>query len=292
VEGDVEESASSFALPSSDRADGLILLCSSMPVEDCTIDITSMELTEEEFLAGDQVGTFLANMERKEALTPDIRALRLRLLEPPAMKFVAGQFVNIEIPGTEEVRSFSMASPPSVPGHLDFLVRLLPGGRFSQYLEARPRVGDRLRLHGPLGQLKVRLSHRRILMIAGGSGMAPLLSMLANLAEKGNTRPVTFFFGARRLQDLYHLERIRELQAAMPVLEFVPALSDEWPQDWSGESGLVSEVVARRMGSLEGYDAYLCGPPPMIGAATPLLLERGVRPRNIYFAAFVPTGDA
>lgn len=292
VEGEVEESASSFALSSSDRADGLILLCSSMPVEDCTIDITSMELTEEEFLAGDQVGAFLATVERKEALTPDIRALRLRLLEPPAMKFVAGQFANIEIPGTQEVRSFSMAGPPSVPGTLDFLVKLLPGGRFSQYLEDRLRVGDRLRLYGPLGQLKVRLSHRRILMIAGGSGMAPLLSMLANLAERRNTRPVTFFFGARRPEDLYRLERIREIQAVMPDLEFIPALSHEWPQDWSGETGLVTEAAARRMGSLEGYDAYLCGPPPMIDAATPLLLERGVRARNIYFDAFVPTGDA
>jgi NAD(P)H-flavin reductase len=92
----------------------------------------------------------------------------------------------------------------------------------------------------------------RILMIAGGSGMAPLLSMLANLAEKGNTPSRHLLLRARRLQDLYRLERNRELQAAMPVLEFVPVLSDEWPQDWSGESGLVSEAVARRMGSLEG----------------------------------------
>jgi propane monooxygenase reductase subunit len=100
---------------------------------------------------------------------------------------------------------------------------------------------------------------------------------------------VTLFFGARRPPDLYFEPRIRELELAMP-LNFIPALSEEWPDDWKGETGMVSDAVARRLPNLEGYDAYLCGPPPMIDATRPLLLARGVRERNIYFDAFSPTG--
>jgi NAD(P)H-flavin reductase len=120
--------------------------------------------------------------------------------------------------------------------------------------------------------------------------MAPIVSMLADLAEKRNTRPVIFFFGARRTKDLYFLDRIKALKDAMPVLETVFALSDEPSAECQGETGLVTEVLARRMPSLKGYDAYLCGPPGMIEAAVGLLLERGVRERNIYLDAFVPSG--
>lgn len=291
VDGDVKEAGSTFALASSERTEGWILLCASLPSEDCVIDVSSMELTEEEFLAGDQLGSLLTEVETIQPLTPDIRAVRLRLVEPEAVTFVAGQFVNVEIPGSGEVRSFSLANPPSEAHRIDLIVKLLPGGRFSQLLAGTLRVGDRLRVYGPLGQLKVRLSHRRILMIAGGSGLAPILSMLSDLTCKGNTRPVILFFGARRPEDLYYVDRIARIQEAMPALEFIPSLSDAWPEDWRGETGFVTDAVARRLPSLEGYDAYLAGPPPMIDAAIPLLLARGVRARNIYFDAFLPTGS-
>ena len=290
VDGDVEETGSTFALPASERAEGWILLCSSLPLQDCVIDVSSMELTEEEFLSGDQIGSFLTEVEAIQPLTPDIRTLRLRLVEPEAITFVAGQFVNLEIPGSEEVRSFSLSNPPSDAHRLDLIVKLLAGGQFSHLLRGDLRVGDRLRAYGPFGRLKVRLSHRRILMIAGSSGLAPFLSMLEDLARKGNTRPVTLFFGARRPQDLYCLDRIASIQEAMPTLEFLPVLSDAWPRHWSGETGLVTDAVARRLPSLEGYDAYLAGPPAMIDAAIPMLHARGVRARNLYFDAFLPTG--
>ena len=202
VDGDVDEHGSTFALPDSERAEGWVLACASVPAGECTVDATAMDLSEDEFLAGDTVGTYTAEVVALEALTRDIRAVRLRLLDPPAMRFTAGQFVNVEVPGTTEVRAYSMANPPSDGGAVDLIVKLLPGGLFSTHLEERLLPGDRLRLHGPLGQLKVRLSHRPMVMVAGGSGLAPLLSMLADLAEKGSARPATLFFGARRADDL------------------------------------------------------------------------------------------
>jgi NAD(P)H-flavin reductase/ferredoxin len=290
VDGDVEQAGSSFALPPSDRADGWILACASVPLEDCIIDVSTADLTEEEFLAGDDVGTFTTEVAEIQRLTSDVRGLRLRLLDPDSMRFTAGQFVNVEVPGTSSARAFSMANPPSESGHIDLVIRVLPGGAFSSVLEERLEPGNQLRVYGPFGQLKVRLSHRPIIMIAGGSGLAPIESMAADLADRQNTRPVTVFFGARTAADLYHLDRLEATRRRMPSLEIVPALSEETPAHWTGETGLVTDVVGRRFPQLSGYDAYLCGPPAMIDAAVELITTRGVRRRNVYFDAFVPTG--
>jgi NAD(P)H-flavin reductase/ferredoxin len=291
MDGEIDQGGSSLALSPSERAAGYALLCTAVPLSDCTLDASAMELTEDEFASGDRISVFLSEVECKEDLAPDIRRLYLRLVEPESIKFVAGQFVNVEVPGSREVRSYSMANPPSDSHHIELIVKVLPKGIFSSHLESELKVGDRLRLFGPLGRLKIRLSYRSILAIAGGSGMAPILSMLTDLAEKQNTRSVTFLFGARREKDLYFQDRLESLKRLMPALETVFALSDEQPQGWQGEAGLVTEALVRRMPTLKNYDAYLCGPPGMIEAAIPLLIERGVRERNIYLDAFVPSGD-
>lgn len=287
VDGDVDETSSGFALSPAERNKGFILACSSIPLEDCTIDLGGMDLSEEEFYAGDVTATYEATLEVLQPLTHDIRYLRLRLDRP--MPFTAGQFVNVFPPGASSSRSYSMANSPSEPGIVELIVKVMPNGFFSTYLEESARCGDRLKLEGPFGLLKIHLSHRKILMIAGGSGLAPILSMAADLAEKGNERPVKLFFGARREGDLYLVDRIQELADRTP-LEFVPALSELWPEGWRGETGMVTAAVARHLPDLEGYDAYLCGPPPMIDAAIPLLVDRGVRERNVYFDAFAPSG--
>jgi NAD(P)H-flavin reductase/ferredoxin len=291
LDGEIEQGGSSLALSASEREDGYALLCTAVPLSDCTLDASAMELTEDEFASGGRTGAFLAEVECKETLAPDIRRLYLRLVEPESILFSAGQFVNVEVPGSREFRSYSMANPPSDLHHIELVVKLMPKGIFSSYLESELKLGDQLRLFGPLGRLKIHLSYRSILAVAGGSGMAPILSMLTDLAEKGNARPVTFLFGARRQEDLYFQDRLESLRRSMPALQTVFSLSDEQPQGWYGETGLVTEALASRMPTLKNYDAYLCGPPGMIEAAITLLIERGVRERNIYLDAFVPSGD-
>lgn len=145
-----------------------------------------------------------------------------------------------------------MANPPSDGGHIELVVRVLPGGAFSQLVATSLAPGDRLRLYGPLGQLKVRLSYRPMVMVACGCGLAPILSMLADLADKGNTRPVTLFFGARTPEDLYYTDRLNARRARMSCLAVVLALSDAAPSGWQGETGLVTDVVAHLMPRLEG----------------------------------------
>jgi len=188
-----------------------------------------MALTEEEFLAGDAAGTFVTEVAEITRLTRDVRGLGLRLLDPGSIRFTAGQFVTVEVPGTAATRAFSMASPPSESGSIDLVVRVLPGGAFFAALDERLAPGDRLRVSGPFGQLKVRLSHRPIIMIAGGSGLAPIESMAADLADRRNTRPVTVFFGVQTAADLFHLERLEAIRGRMPGLEIVPVLSEPGP---------------------------------------------------------------
>jgi len=142
-----------------------------------------------------------------------------------------------------------------------------------------------------MGQFGVRLSHRPMVMVAGGSGMAPVLAMLKDLAAAGNRREVTFFYGARTCTDLFLLDELNALAAEHDWLTFVPALSEPSGDDgWEGETGLVTEVLSRRCPSTTGMEAYLCGPPPMIDAAIEVLKSTGCKERHIYFDRFVPSG--
>lgn len=290
VEGDVDEHGSSFALTPEDRANGLILACASTPVEPCVIDVEPSGLTEEEFFSGDKSKTYRSTLGAVERLTVDIARVRFDLVDDE-IAFVAGQFVNVEIPASAStggglLRTFSMANDPTQAGVVELIVKLYPGGAFSNFLLEAP-LGTPVAISGPYGQLKIHQSHRPVLMIAGGSGLAPLLSMLRDLAAKEFGRPVTLFFGARTEADLYLVEEIREIGSGLADFEFVPVLSESWDANWTGEIGLVTDAIARWRANL-AHDVYLCGPPPMIDAAGPLLTAAGVRPRNIYFDAFTP----
>lgn len=288
-EGDVDLTASSFALPPAEREAGVVLVCQSYPTDDCVIDVEPMNLDEDEFFQGDQTGTYTVVLESITTLAPDICGVRLRHVDGVRMPFVAGQFVNVTPGGTEHERSYSMSNGSVDDDCVELICKLLPGGVFSQYLAEDAQLGDALTISGPYGLMKVRLSHRDIVMVAGGSGLAPLLSMLKDLARNRSTRRVTLFFGARTQQDLYLLDEIEELQTTLPGMEFVPVLMTPVGADWAGATGLVTDALADYRDSYSGCDAYLCGPPGMIDAATELLVGRGVRPQNVYFDAFVPT---
>lgn len=287
VDGDVDSATESFALDADAKNQGYILACSSVPTEDCTIDVSAMELSEDDYLSGDNSQEFVSEIGALTQLTTDIWRLRLLLHEPTSIKFVAGQFVNVEVPGTSAVRSYSIANAPNDNCSVELICKTYPSGLFSTYLTRHARVGDQIRFLGPYGMLKLRPSHRPILMVGGGSGMAPLLSILRDMADRGIEREVTFFFGARSESDLYGLEDIQEVQQRLANVEFVPVLSHSFSLEWSGAVGLVTDAVAERFPQL-GHDAYLCGPPGMIDAATTLLIARGSRARNIYYDAFVP----
>jgi propane monooxygenase reductase subunit len=183
-----------------------------------------------------------------------------------------------------------MANTPGQPDQLEFMIKLYDGGRFSGLLDNGNgiKVGDELTCTGPYGVFTLRdSSPRRLVFIAGGAGMAPIVSLLRSMAETRSTRPATFYYGARTQDDLFALEELERLGRELPELRFVAALSEaDASNGWEGETGLITDVVDRLEAELSDVDAYLCGPPPMVDAAIALLERRGCPESHVYYDKF------
>jgi len=164
---------------------------------------------------------------------------------------------------------------------------------FSHFLDATLQVGDRLNLSGPYGMFTLREGDDAdLIFVGGGAGMAPILSLLRSMAERGITRKATYYYGARGSRDLCFEAELRALAEALPQFRYVPALSEPADgDDWDGETGLITDVVRRHEAGLAKAHAYVCGPPPMVEAAIPLLTQLGVPEKRIYYDKFTTTGD-
>jgi propane monooxygenase reductase subunit len=294
LDGEVDlDRYSTFALPDFEEQEGYTLLCRAHALSDVEIEL--LHYDEEVLRSGVPIVTATAEVEAVEPLTHDIRRLVLRLRDPDRITFHAGQYMDIAIPGADgEHRSFSMANTPGQPDRLEFMIKLYEGGHFSGLLDNGHgiKVGDELQCTGPYGVFTLRESSpRRLVFIAGGAGMAPIVSLLRSMAESGSTRPATFYYGARTEADLFCLDELDRLAGELPQLRFVPALSESGGDGWDGESGLVTDVVDRLEDDLTDVDAYLCGPPPMVDAAIALLERRGCAESRIYFDKFTTTAD-
>ena len=285
--GDVDvEEASDFALMEFEREAGVALLCSAYPLEDVVIELEHYE--EAELTAARPIQEFESRVELVTPISRDIWRLLLNIDAPP-FEFDAGQFVEINVTGTDEWRAYSMANSPSRGDQIELLIKQIPDGIFSNFMVETLSVGDPLRIRGPYGQFKVADGFAPIVMVAGGSGMAPILSMLRQLSEVRSEREVTFYYGARTREDLICEEAIAAAAEGLKAFNYVPALSDD---GWSGEEGLITEVINRRSDNLRGAEAYLCGPPPMIDAAAEVLKDHGMFGTRIRFDKFVNTGGA
>lgn len=225
-------------------------------------------------------------------LTHDIKEVTLKLLKPDSVTFRAGQFMQIQVPvyeltKVEVYRAYSISSPPDRTDSLEFEIRLVPNGICTTYVHQYLKVGDKVTVNGPYGEFYLRDSEREIVFIAGGSGMAPIKSILFDMKAKGNQRKATYFFGAVSKQDLFHVETMRQLEAEMPNFKFVPALSQPKPEDhWDGATGLVTEVLERHLEGNADVEAYLCGSPGMINACVKVLNAKGVPENMIFFDKF------
>jgi propane monooxygenase reductase subunit len=173
------------------------------------------------------------------------------------------------------------------------VIKVYPDGLFSHLLETAVRPGDRLQLQGPFGVFTLRDGYANdLVFVGGGAGMAPILSLLRALAEQGSQRKITYYYGARRARDLCFVEELSGLQEELPNFRFVPALSEpDEAEGWTGEVGLITDVVKRHESDLKEAHAYLCGPPPMVEAAMPLLAALGVPEQRIYFDKFTQGGN-
>jgi propane monooxygenase reductase subunit len=283
---------STFALPDYEKEEGYTLLCRAHAYEDLTIELLNYD--EEMIRSGLPIQQAVAEVVSKDRVTHDMCHLVLRLVEPAEVKYFPGQYMDISVPGTDEVRSFSMANTSSRDGLLEFVIKVYPDGLFSQFLDERLAVGDRLELTGPFGVFTLRDADTELLFVGGGAGMAPILSLLRTMAERGIQRKATFFYGARGERDLCFGQELAAIAEKLPNFTYIPALSaPSAPSDeaWPGETGLITDVVKRLAASATGAHAYVCGPPPMVEAAIPLLTSLGVAEKRIYFDKFTTTGE-
>jgi propane monooxygenase reductase component len=286
------ERYSTFALPDYEKEEGFTLLCRAHPYEDLTIELLNYD--EDMIRSGLPIQEATAEVVSNESVTHDMRHLVLRLVEPQEIKFFPGQYVDIKVPGTDETRSFSMANTTSRDGGLlEFVIKIYPNGLFSHLLDTGLAVGDQLELTGPFGVFTLREGFETdLIFVGGGAGMAPILSLLRSMAERGLQRKATFFYGARGRRDLCFEEELRGLEEKLPGFTYVPALSEPEEGDgWGGETGLITDVVKRLAGGLKGAHAYVCGPPPMVEAAMPMLATAGVEEKRIYYDKFTTTAD-
>jgi propane monooxygenase reductase component len=282
---------STFALPDYEKEEGFTLLCRAHVYEDVTIELLNFD--EEMIRSGLPIQNAVAEVVSIDPVTHDLRHLVLRLIEPAEITFFPGQYVDVAVPGTEATRSFSMANTSSREGgRLEFVIKVYPDGLFSSFLDTRLAVGDRLDLTGPFGVFTLREGHDTdIVFVGGGAGLAPILALLRSMAERGIDRRAVFYYGARRRRDLCFSDELKALEEKLPNFRYIPALSEpEDGDDWDGEVGLITDVVKRHESDLRRAHAYLCGPPPMVEAAMPLLAQLGVPDKHIYYDKFTTTG--
>ena len=201
---------STFALPDFEKDEGQTLLCRAHAYEDLVIELLNYD--EEIIRGGLPLRKGTVEVVANEPVTHDLRHLVVKLVEPEEIKFFPGQYMDFVVPGTDETRSFSMANTPNRDGLFEFVIKIYPGGLFSEFLAEKVQPGDQLEVEAPFGTFTLRESRTSdLLFLGGGAGMAPMLGLLRSMAERGVDRKVTFYYGARTQQDLCFIGELAEL---------------------------------------------------------------------------------
>lgn len=290
MEGDADVGAASpFALMDMEREEGVVLACCALPESDLVIEA---DVDVDPDFAGYSVEDYQATVVAMEDLSPTIKGVRLQLDRP--MQFQEGQYVNLNLPGVEGTRAFSIANTSSDASHIDLHVRLVPGGKGTLWVHESMQEGDELTISGPYGQFFVRKSDDKdVIFIVGGSGLSSAYSMIKGMLETGDSRQIYLFQGARTLAELYKREELEALAEKYSNLHYIPALSEEVETEgWGGFCGFVHEAASEHFdGRLAGHKAYLCGPPPMIDAAITMLMQGRVFEADIHMEKFLTAAD-
>ncbi len=276
--GDIKPTEEPF-LSKEEQARNVRLSCQIKVRENMRIEIPEGLLEASEYRA---------KVVAVEELTYDTRLVRFKLIEPNEIDFKPGQYAQLKVPGLDVIRAYSIASNPANTHEVEFIVRLVPKGLATTFVHKALLVGDEIILTGPYGDFYLREeTNREMICIAGGSGKAPIRSILYYLRDQGSKRKITYFFGARAKRDLYYTDEMRALEKEFDNFTYVPALSDPEPDDaWDGETGLITDVVDRTVGDLTEAEGYLCGSPGMINACIKVLKTHNMPDEQVYFDNF------
>lgn len=279
VSGRVRElTQSGYVLSAAELEQGYILACQSVPATDIAVEVDLAARPASRRVTG--------RVLAQQRLTHDITLLQIQLDE--GLTYKAGQFAQLGLAALgQHARSYSFATPMQADAQVQFFVRKVEGGALSTLVNERDLTGVAAIVEGPSGDCWLRSGAGPLVMVAGGSGLAPILAMLLDAAQTTNTRPVTLLFGARTESDLYALNEIEAIrQRWRAPFTFIPVLSALSGDDaWHGARGMVGDHLPVHIG--EAAQAYLCGPPAMVDACTAALLARGVAHEHIFADRFI-----
>jgi CDP-4-dehydro-6-deoxyglucose reductase len=270
------------ALTAEEKAKGLALFCCAKARSDLTIEVKEVGAVKDI-----PVKTLPCRVERMERLAPDVMALWLKLPSNERLQFLPGQYIDFLLKdGTR--RSFSLANTPEADALLELHIRHVPGGKFTDHVFHTMKVKDILRISGPHGSFFLRQPAdglaKPALFVAGGTGFAPIKSILAHAFHHEEDREMVLYWGAKALVDLYERQVPAAWQQAHKNFSFIPVLSAPAPEDhWTGRTGYVHEAVLADFDDLSGYEAYVCGAPPMVEAARRTFTARGL-PQDAFFS--------
>jgi ferredoxin-NAD(P)+ reductase (naphthalene dioxygenase ferredoxin-specific) len=284
VKGEVTmQGYSEFALSDEEKDRGLILACRAVPWQD-----SEVAWLEEDDLIVHPRRLLDCRVAGLDDATHDIKRIRVEIVAGGPFDFSAGQFASVTFEGCPP-RDYSMANVPGAP-MLEFHVRRTPGGATSAHVAEKLKLGDHVRVQGPFGSSYLREAHRGpIIAVAGGSGMAPIKSVVERALQKALPQHIYFYFGVRNERDLYLHDHFARLAETHKNLHFIPVLSEG-----DGEKrrvGLVHEAMAQDFDEFDGCKAYLAGPPVMVEAAARLFEQRGMRRIDIHADAFYTAAE-
>lgn len=269
------------ALSAEEADQGIVLTCQMVPASDCIVAVPvpsdACKLTP---------ATHGGTLGAVERVSDSTILLTVVLDSPSTLDFLPGQYVNLQIPGTAETRSYSFSSKPGAT-EAQFLIRNVPGGRMSRWLVEQARAGDRVSMTGPLGSFFLRKAERPVLMLAGGTGLAPILSMLEVLVDRGCDWPVHLVYGVTQDQDLVETDRLDRLATRLQSFRWTACVSG--PGATYPRSGYVTDHLDDVPFDIAACDVYLCGPPAMVEVVRAALRDRGVTPAHFRYEKFAPS---
>lgn len=264
---------SGSALTDAEIAAGKALFCCARALTDLTIECREIN-------SGVIPPRIIpARVERKEQLSHDVMALFLKLPSTEHLEFKAGQYIEFILKDGKR-RAFSLANAPYIDNLLELHLRLIPGGQFTEYVFNEMPEKTILRIEAPFGSFYLREdSDKPIIMVAGGTGFAPIKGIIEHMLHEGIEREVTLYWGARALEDLYQPQLPENWAASHPHIKFIPVLSDAKPEDnWQGRTGLVHQAVLDDFAAtgLADYEVYCCGAPAMVEVAHASFMQHGL----------------
>ncbi len=282
LEGEVDYGEHQPAtLPRDEKEKGLALFCTAKPKTDLIIEAKEIGAAKDI-----PVKTLPTRVEKMEKLADDVMAIWLKLPANERLQFLPGQYIDILLKDGKR-RSFSLANPPEQDELLELHIRHVPGGMFTDQVFTKMKAKDILRIKGPMGSFFLRESDKPIILLAGGTGFAPIKSILAHAFHHGIERQMVLYWGAKSLADLYQAGLPSQWQSEHKNFTFIPVLSEPKPTDhWPGRTGFVHQAVLADIADFSGWQVYACGAPPMVDAAKKDFSAKGLPEDEFFSDAF------